>query len=312
MPYGPHIAPHDDASTYRESATLLGHSGPVLAVRFTRDGSYCMSTGKDRTIRLWNPHKQREIAVYTGHGHDVRDVSINADNSTFISCGGDKQVFMWDVTHARVIRKFRGHDSDVNTVSYSENCSICVSGGYDQSVKVWDCRSRSIDPIQTMKVFHDSVMSVAFLQSGDIVAGSVDGTVRRFDCRKGAMITDLVHHPVTCVTPSQDNRYIVAACMDGCVRLLDRQSGQLLGSFRGHAHAYSKLDAILSSDESQIIGCSEDGRILFWDILGGNIVQTLKGHVSAVTSVTLSQDLDLLSSSADGSIKMWTVSSVVR
>ena len=46
-------------------------------------------------------------------------------------------------------------------VCYSPGDEVLVSGGYDQAVKVWDCRSRSIDAVQVMKPFRDSVTSVA-------------------------------------------------------------------------------------------------------------------------------------------------------
>lgn len=36
-----------------------------------------------------------------------------------------------------------------------------MTGGYDQAVRVWDMRSRSYDALQTMKVFADSVTTVA-------------------------------------------------------------------------------------------------------------------------------------------------------
>ena len=36
-----------------------------------------------------------------------------------------------------------------------------MTGGYDQAVRVWDMRSRSFDAIQTMKLFADSVTTVA-------------------------------------------------------------------------------------------------------------------------------------------------------
>ena len=45
-------------------------------------------------------------------------------------------------------------------VCFSPSCEVLVSGGYDSAVKVWDCRSRSIDAIQVMKPFQDSVTSV--------------------------------------------------------------------------------------------------------------------------------------------------------
>jgi mitogen-activated protein kinase organizer 1 len=42
-------------------------------------------------------------------------------------------------------------------VNYSVNNDVLVSGGYDALVKLWDCRSRSVDPIQIIKGFRDSV-----------------------------------------------------------------------------------------------------------------------------------------------------------
>lgn len=46
-------------------------------------------------------------------------------------------------------------------ICYGPEDGVIVSGGYDQAVSVWDTRSRSFDPIQSMKPFRDSVTAVA-------------------------------------------------------------------------------------------------------------------------------------------------------
>ena len=46
-------------------------------------------------------------------------------------------------------------------IVYAAGDDVLVTGGYDQAIRLWDCRSRSFDPIQTMKSFGDSVTSVA-------------------------------------------------------------------------------------------------------------------------------------------------------
>lgn len=61
----------------KEAAILKGHEGAVLAVRFNKDGKYCLSCGKDRSLRLWNPHKGIHIKTYNGHARDVRDVAVS-------------------------------------------------------------------------------------------------------------------------------------------------------------------------------------------------------------------------------------------
>ena len=60
----------------KEVNVLKGHEGAVLAARFNSDGNYCLSCGKDRTIRLWNPHRGIHIKTYKSHGREVRDVHV--------------------------------------------------------------------------------------------------------------------------------------------------------------------------------------------------------------------------------------------
>lgn len=83
----------------------------------------------------------------------------------------------------------------VHQVRFSGDCAVAVSAGYDKAVKVWDCRSRNYHAIQSMSPFADSVTSIV-VRATDIFASSVDGTVRRFDVRMGALITDQVQQPV--------------------------------------------------------------------------------------------------------------------
>lgn len=107
----------------------------------------------------------------------------------------------------------------MNAVKFNEYASVVVSAGYDRSLRVWDCRSQSTEPIQVsffssvcynrdnlkfkrnlMQVvidlqiidpFLDSVMSVCLTKT-EIIAGSVDGTVRTFDIRIGRYVTDMI------------------------------------------------------------------------------------------------------------------------
>ena len=46
-------------------------------------------------------------------------------------------------------------------IAYTASDEVLVTGGYDQAIRLWDCRSRSFEPIQTLKHFGDSVTSVA-------------------------------------------------------------------------------------------------------------------------------------------------------
>ncbi len=85
------------------------HEGPVRAVRFNSDGNYCLTCGSDKTLKLWNPHKNAYLKTYVGHGFEVLDAVSSEENDKIASCGGDKTVILWDVATGKLIRRFRGH-----------------------------------------------------------------------------------------------------------------------------------------------------------------------------------------------------------
>ncbi|XP_057971824.1 uncharacterized protein LOC131160307 [Malania oleifera] len=289
----------------KETSVLRKHQGPVLAARFNRDGNYCLSAGKDRTVQLWNPHTAKHVKTYKSHGREVRDVDSAPDNSKICSCGGDRQIFYWDVLRGIVIRKFRGHDSEVNAVKFNDYASVVVSAGYDRSLRAWDCRSHSTEPIQIINTFSDSVMSVCLTKS-EIIAGSVDGTVRTFDIRIGRETSDILGEPVNCISMSNDGNCILASCLDSTLRLLDRSTGELLQEYKGHSCKNYKMDCCLTNNDAYIIGGSEDGLIYFWDLVDASVLSSFQAHAAVVTSVSYHpKDNCMITASVDGSIRVW-------
>ena len=208
--------------------------GTALSV----SGAYLLTCGKDRTFRLWNPFKGALIKTYTGHAHEVRDVSCARDNAKMTTGGGDKQVFLWDVATGQKIRRFRGHDAAVNAVSFAADDQVVVSAGYDRAVKFWDVRSNSIDAIQSVCAWKDSVTSLAITRNHCVTAASVDGSIRTMDLRAGRATADALgsEHPITSVRASGDERCFLLSVLGGRCVLLDRGDGDVLAEYRGHVH----------------------------------------------------------------------------
>ncbi|KAH7672875.1 WD40-repeat-containing domain-containing protein [Dioscorea alata] len=162
---------------------------------------------------------------------------------------------------------------------------------YDQSVRAWDCRSHSTEPIQIIDTFQDSVMSVCLTKS-EIIAGSVDGTVRTFDIQIGRELVDDLKQPVNCVSLSNDTNCILASCLDSTLRLLDRSSGELLQEYKGHTCKSFKMDCSLTNSDAHVTSGSEDGFIYFWDLVDASVVSKFRAHASV--------DSCMITSSVDG------------
>ncbi|DBA03625.1 TPA: hypothetical protein N0F65_006804 [Lagenidium giganteum] len=295
---------------------LRGHQGPVNAVRFNAKGTYVMTCGVDKAIRLWNPHRDGVdvrgeallIKTYQGrHGYDVQDVTIGHDNAKFASCGRDKMVFLWDVPSGEVVRKFEGHSYGVNCVQFNANASVLLSGSYDKTIRLWDMRSRNNTPIQILDEFKDSVTSIA-VSDHEIVAGCVDGIVRTFDLRIGKVYREHIEEPVISVALSPDGRCILAGSLDGSIRLIEKDSGTELKSYRGHNVQSYKIDCLFSWDGAFVTSGSEDGRVFTWDLVDGRM-DSFQAHGKAVRTLACHpEDPMIITGCVDGSAKVWSIS----
>jgi len=92
----------------KEAHILKGHEGAVLAARFNGDGNYALTCGKDRTIRLWNPHRGILIKTYKSHGREVRDVHVTSyEISSFSSHVFSFELFVILIQFVQFKFKFR-------------------------------------------------------------------------------------------------------------------------------------------------------------------------------------------------------------
>lgn len=83
--------------------------GAIRAVRFNKNGNYCITCGADKTVKLWNPFKQLKLQTYSGHSQEVLDADCSQDHSFICTGSADKSIFYIDVKTAKIIRKYRAH-----------------------------------------------------------------------------------------------------------------------------------------------------------------------------------------------------------
>jgi len=249
--------------------------GAVRAVRYNVDGGYCLTCGSDKTIKLWNPTKSVLLRAYSGHGYEVLDARSSCDNSQICSAGMDKCVILWDVAGGKILRKYRSHVGQVNCVQFNEESTIILSGSVDGTMRAWDCRSRSNEPVQVMSEFKDSVTDIE-VEKNEVLAGCADGCIRRFDLRLGELHVDEIGKAVTSVSFTRDGQCILSSTLDNTLRLLDKQTGEMLNEYVGHKNTSYKIDSCLNHKDTHILSGSEDGKVYIWDLVDAKVVQTVK------------------------------------
>ena len=68
--------------------TLIHHSGPVFALKWSKDGSLLLSGSYDKRVVVWDPVQANVVRVFMVHSAPVLDVDWR-DSDVFASCSSD-------------------------------------------------------------------------------------------------------------------------------------------------------------------------------------------------------------------------------
>ena len=167
--------------------------------------------------------------------------------------------------------------------------SVLVSGSFDASVRIWDMKSQNMKPIMVLEEARDSVSCVLAGQGAgkggeyEIVTGSVDGKIRYYDLRMGRLETDVVGTSVTSLQRTRDGKGVLVGGLDSTIRLMDRDGGGLLKSYKaeGFKNDEFRVRSAFGGNERWVLCGNEDikgddGEVLVWDTLSGNVVEKLR------------------------------------
>ena len=264
------------------------------------------------------------IQTYSnGYTHPISAIALDNPSSTTLAAGSNKTVVITDIVTQQVKRRFQGHAGRVNAVAISNGCETYLSASYDGSVKIWDGRSNSYEPIMTLQDAKDSVTDIHVVQDSTnddtrsainntaiLRTASVDGVIRTYDIRKGRLSEDKCDSSITSMAPTHDGQCLAISCLDGTIRLMELDTGELLNTYSSaHLAGQYGLQCCMTADDATLVTGSEDGRAVFYDIVRGTCVQTLEGHTRPTCSIAAHPKRDatsvLITASYDGTAVVW-------
>ena len=83
------------SSEASSEVSLVGHSGPILAVAFSASGEVVATGSKDCTARLYDAASGALKITLSGHGDHVRALEYLADKGVLASGSQDKSAKLW-------------------------------------------------------------------------------------------------------------------------------------------------------------------------------------------------------------------------
>ncbi len=269
------------------------------------------------TITIFDKTKNKKIESDSNLAVIYYDIVFSSDGKYLVSGDDDidSYVKLWSVNDTSIVieKYFLRHQDKVYSVDISADDNYIISGSADKTIKLWKINgtTNNAGKITESKVFrgHEkAVKSVAFNPKGDlIVSGSEDATIKVWKIKDGKVLhkfdnTNGGHiSSVECVVFSNKGKYIASGSSDKTIKLWDVKNGKLIKTFEGHTSGIQSV--AFSDDDKHIVSASLDQTIKTWDVETGICKATYKKHTGNIYSVVFNKKNEIISASADGSIK---------
>ena len=88
---------------------MIGHHGKITSISLSYDEFYLLSTGTDKTIKLWCLRQKMLLAQYKGHIKTVWSVSFCPSGYFFLSASSDKTIKLWVTDQPKPQKIYIGH-----------------------------------------------------------------------------------------------------------------------------------------------------------------------------------------------------------
>ncbi|CAE6425532.1 unnamed protein product [Rhizoctonia solani] len=223
-----------------EEKLLVGHSGEITSIAFSRDGVYIITGSVDMTVQLWRSNSGDSIGrPLIGHSGLITAISFSPDGSKIVSSCNDSIIRVFDVKRSRLIDSpLTGHSGAVTCIAFAPDGAQIISGSLDKTLRIWEINTESktgITPFSHFLTIVHSLMdahprlvmsspltghtgeisAVSFSSDGlCVISGSSDGTARMWDTKTGNPICRPFKHNrvVNGLVISPDGKYLATRC----------------------------------------------------------------------------------------------------
>ncbi|MCG9134312.1 PD40 domain-containing protein [Candidatus Poribacteria bacterium] len=303
------------------------HTSESGYIKFSPDGKYLISLGRDRTIRIRDIETGAHVETLTSAGGYTKTIALSSEGDAIgISIMPDKAVKLWDAETTTLFP----HETRVMAAEVSDDETLLATGGKDKNVRLWNLKTGELQ--QTLSGYHVGPISVlSFSPDGTLLVSGGSRNWEEQEGQEGITYTlfsaDSVEDRTAQVWDVATGENITTFKHLGQVKAIAfSRDGTLLATSAGRTDIRStktwqdivtlstvNVTCLAFSPEGTRIAVGMSGRqptVQIWDIAMGKPIATFIGHKRGIQSLAFSPDSSLLASGgSDGVIYLWDITS---
>lgn len=222
-----------------------------------------VSGSDDKTIRLWHlDGREWNSTVLMRHTHAV--CALEALSIQLVAMGAwDGTVAIWNVRSGVCEHTFKSGGA-VSRLKRMRNGSLVV-GLYSGDLFVWDPRKAKV--VRTLSGHTQQVVSLVELHDGRLVSGSLDRTLKIWDCAEDDdhVVDRERHRGWVRALAAHANGQLFSGGSDGMVKIWNPREGRCTASFGAHSRG---VDALALSLDGRLISTGADLAVKIWQAPG--------------------------------------------
>ena len=257
------------------------------------------------------------------HYKTLCSLALSPDGKKFLTGGDDGIGKLWDLKTGEIITTYERHTVNriglggiqavnINSVAFSPDGKKVLTAGKSKA-KLWDTNTGLI--LGTFEIIgYGHVNVVTFTKDGTkFWTASSNGDLKLWDISTGKLLAkrdDEHTQYIQSIAFSPDEKELIAShYLDHNAKLSSVESGDLIGTFRGHSSDFdigSVASVAFSPDGNELLTGSDRGELILWNKKRGGKIISVQAHNQSILSLAFSPDgKRVITGSEDNTAKLW-------
>jgi len=226
----------------------------------------------------------------------INDIVFPKDCSElFVTCS-DNDIRVWNARSRQELIRIQVPNLTCNCVAVTPNGGSILSGWNDGKIRAFYPESGNLKFVIT-DAHLESCTALAVCNDDDnlppwrVISGGKDGRVRVWNIHQKSqeLVASLKEHSkaVSCVRVTADNLKAVTSSFDGSCLIWSLEKYSRIAAVFAPCNFTSIL---FHPDESQMLTCGNDGKIVYWDAVSADAIRVLDFEAGSLSCLDIEPD----------------------